>query len=424
MAISPLPEATVRQLGAALAITSPVTLVKELLDNALDSGASSITVTVSPNTVDRIEVRDNGHGISHGDFGALARCGHTSKLKTLRDLDGIGGNSLGFRGVALASATTLAEVRVTTRIPEEPVAATLLLREQGGATLQELKAAPIGTTVLATSLFHKFPVRLRTAKQEATRTVQTIKRLLQSYVLARSHVKMTFKILGAPDTAWQYTPGPKTNPKEAVLRVFGSELSFMCSLYQLSDSETAPRVDSMGDGSSETAIAKSLAFEAVLPHPDADAQKIGKGAFLSVDSRPISAARGTGKRLVSLFRAALSRRRCQLGLGDAPRNPFIQLNIRCPPGSYDVNVEPAKDDVLFSREEYLVQQFEQFIASVYSVSPCKDDEQKRAHSQEAPPTPPEAQSEIQVRLTTENSRLLLTSCCAGADVESRYVSGP
>jgi DNA mismatch repair protein MutL len=233
MAISPLPEATLRQLGAALAITSPVTLVKELLDNALDSGASSVTVTVSSNTVDRVEVRDNGHGINHGDFGALARCGHTSKLKTLRDLEEIGGNSLGFRGLALASATTLAEITVTTRIPEEPVAATLLLHEKGGATLQEPRAAPIGTTVLATSLFHKFPVRLRAAKQEATRTLQAIKRLLQSYALARSHVKMTFKILGAPSTAWQYTPGSKTTPKEAVLRVFGSELSSMCSLYQL-----------------------------------------------------------------------------------------------------------------------------------------------------------------------------------------------
>lgn len=424
MAISPLPEATVRQLGAALAITSPVVLVKELLDNALDAGASSVTVTVSPNTVDRIEVRDNGHGISHGDFAALARCGHTSKLKTLRDLDGIGGNSLGFRGVALASATALAEIRVTTRIPEDPVAATVLLCEQGGATLQEHKAAPIGTTVLATALFHKFPVRLRTAKREATKTIQTIKRLLQSYALARPHVKMTFKILGAPDTAWQYTPGPKTNPKEAVLRVFGSELSSMCSFYQLSDSETDPYVDSMSDCSSQTAITKGLEFEAVLPRPDADAQKIGKGAFLSVDSRPISAARGTGKRLVSIFRTALSRSRCQLGLGDAARDPFVQVNIRCPPGSYDVNVEPAKDDVLFSREEHLVQQFENFIASVYSASPCDDDQQQGARPQEAPPKPPQAQLEIQVRPTAESSRFILTSCRADTDVESRYVAGP
>lgn len=424
MAISPLPEATVRQLGAALAITSPVVLVKELLDNALDAGASSVTVTVSPNTVDRIEVRDNGHGISHGDFSALARCGHTSKLKTLRDLDGIGGNSLGFRGVALASATALAEIRVTTRIPEDLVAATVLLCEQGGATLQEHKAAPIGTTVLATSLFHNFPVRLRAAKQEATKTIQAIKRLLQSYALARPHVKMTFKVLGAPDTVWQYTPGPKINPKEAVLRVFGSKLSSVCSLYQLSGSETGPCADSMSDCSSETANTKSLEFEAVLPRPDADPQKIGKGAFFSVDSRPISATRGTGKILVSLFRTALSRSRCQLGLGDAPRDPFIHLNIRCPPGSYDVNVEPAKDDVLFSREEHLVQQFEKFITSVYSASPCDDDEQQGADPQEVPPTPLQAQPEIQVRLTTERLRFILTSCSAGADVESRYVPGP
>src|SRR5690348_6177351 len=108
MPISALSEGTVRTLGSALVITSPLLLLKELLDNAIDSGATSVDVIVSPNTVDKIEVRDNGHGIDPGNFESLGRPGHTSKLRSFDELSKVGATTLGFRGAALASANTLA----------------------------------------------------------------------------------------------------------------------------------------------------------------------------------------------------------------------------------------------------------------------------------------------------------------------------
>src|ERR1700734_1175662 len=114
MAIVPLPQATVHLLGSAQALTTPMSLVKELVDNALDAKASIIDILISSNTIDKIEVRDNGHGIQQEDLDALGKRGHTSKLRSFDELRSIGGISLGFRGEALASAVQLGEVSVTT----------------------------------------------------------------------------------------------------------------------------------------------------------------------------------------------------------------------------------------------------------------------------------------------------------------------
>src|SRR6266536_1233101 len=132
MAITPLPEETIHLLGSAQALTTPLSLVKELIDNALDAKATSVDILISANTLDKIEVRDNGHGIPEEDLDALGRRGHTSKLRSFEELRTIGGVSLGFRGEALASAVQLGEVSVTTRTVSDPVATTVKLKALGG----------------------------------------------------------------------------------------------------------------------------------------------------------------------------------------------------------------------------------------------------------------------------------------------------
>src|SRR5882757_6662139 len=109
MAITALPEGTVHLLGSAQVLTTPTSLIKELIDNSLDAKATSVDIFLSPNTLDKLEVRDNGHGIPQEDLDALGRRGHTSKLRSFDELKSIGGVSLGFRGEALASAVQLGE---------------------------------------------------------------------------------------------------------------------------------------------------------------------------------------------------------------------------------------------------------------------------------------------------------------------------
>ncbi|KAI5466728.1 histidine kinase-like ATPase, partial [Mariannaea sp. PMI_226] len=102
MAIAALPLATSRLLGSSTVVTNPTSLVKELVENSIDAGANSIEVLISQNTVDKVQVKDNGCGISLDDLNLLGRRAHTSKLRTFDELETKAGDTLGFRGEALA----------------------------------------------------------------------------------------------------------------------------------------------------------------------------------------------------------------------------------------------------------------------------------------------------------------------------------
>lgn len=371
MPISPLPESAVRQLGSTLVLTSPVLLLKELLDNAIDSGATSVDVLVSSNTVDKIEVRDNGHGISPDDFDCLGRPGHTSKLRSFTELSTLGGNTLGFRGSALASVNALAEVSLTTRASTEHVATVILLAKNGGIGRQRHVSAPIGTTVSVTGLFSHLPVRLQVSAKEAPKSLAKMKDLLQAYVLARPWMKLRFTVLKNPNLSWSYAPAPNGGVREPAMQLFGIELA---SQYTL---ETYPNEglqkddtpsSSQNDPVSLPREQAGVVFEALLPKPGSDPRKLTKGAFISVDARPVSAARGTAKKLVCVFKRQLGDHFSRIRLGTTPKEPFLRLDIRCPPGSYDVNVEPSKEAVLFIDEHHILSLFESFLSSIYSVA--------------------------------------------------------
>lgn len=133
MPIEALPPATVRSIGSTQCLTDPSSLVKELLDNAIDAKATSIFIEISTNTLDKIQVKDNGQGITPEDRGLLCRRSCTSKIRDLNDLHNIGGRSLGFRGEALASAVEISgSVVITTRVDGEPTATEVIYTAKGG----------------------------------------------------------------------------------------------------------------------------------------------------------------------------------------------------------------------------------------------------------------------------------------------------
>lgn len=290
MPIIPLPEETVRLLGSTSVITTPVGLVKELLENAIDAGATSIDILVSQNTVDRIEVRDNGNGIHPDDYDFLGRPGHTSKLTSFEELRTIVATTLGFRGQALASANSMGNVTVTTRTLQDPTAVRLEIRHGiGGVENQERTSAPVGTTVAATALFSRLPVRQQVVLREAQKSIANTKHLLHAYALARPQTRLFFKVMGNSKQSWSYSPRPQAAVKEAVVQVFGTAVMSQCLLQTLA-TEVGIEGHAFNDG-------PDLIIEAVLPKPNADLSKLSKGPFLSIDSRPITTLRGTGKNL-------------------------------------------------------------------------------------------------------------------------------
>lgn len=120
MPIEALPQTTIRAIGSSSVISDSSSIVKELLDNALDASALFIAIEISQNTLDVIQVKDNGHGIPSEDHAFVCKRTFTSKIQTVDDLKNIGGNYLGFRGEALASAAEMSSgITVTTRVEAE-----------------------------------------------------------------------------------------------------------------------------------------------------------------------------------------------------------------------------------------------------------------------------------------------------------------
>lgn len=133
--INALPESTASQLCSTQSLTDPGSLVKELVENALDAKATVVVVEVSSNCLDRIRVRDNGSGIDPADRHMLCKRHHTSKIQSLQDLEVLGGQSLGFRGEALASATEMASTLIVcTRVKGENSATEMRFDSRGHKT--------------------------------------------------------------------------------------------------------------------------------------------------------------------------------------------------------------------------------------------------------------------------------------------------
>ncbi|PQE27219.1 hypothetical protein CJF32_00000174 [Rutstroemia sp. NJR-2017a WRK4] len=366
MAIKALPESTVHLLGASQVLTTPTSLIKELIDNAIDAKATSIDILISQNTIDKIEVRDNGHGIQAEDLNLLGKRGHTSKLGSYEELRTIGGESLGFRGEALASCCQLGNVSVTTRMNDQPVGTCVKLKSNGGIETQSRTSHPFGTTL---------PVRKQNALKEAPKTLTKIQELVKAYALARISVKFSLKIVKGSKGAWSYAPRRQGTIKDSVSLVLGRDAALQCveisKLFPGSSSDKSlPPADmemAVQDGIGAPVLltnSSSFCLEAFLPRRDADLGKLGHGQYLSIDNRPVSHDKGSMKKIVTAFKKYLKNALTDPA-SEKYKNPFIRLNILCPIASYDPNVEPAKDDVLFEDESIILDAVEEMFREFY-----------------------------------------------------------
>ncbi|KAK4064995.1 uncharacterized protein Triagg1_8811 [Trichoderma aggressivum f. europaeum] len=366
MPISALPQSTVRFLGSSVVITKPCDVVKELLDNAIDAGASFVEIAISPNYLDTIRVRDDGQGIDIEDFDALGKRAHTSKLRAFKELGSRARETLGFRGEALAAMNSLGTITVTTRTAEDVVATRLQLKQNaGGVDNRQPVSAPVGTTVQITKLFETLPARKQYSLTNSARYIQSTKDLLKACALARPDLRLSFKVLGEATHCWSYAPVCAAGVKEAALQIFGTTLANNCihvSRNSGCDQTTAPQLGQQ--------LPEDFILEALIPKPVFDAQAVkGKGIYLSIDSRPISSLDPMAKKIMAIYKPYLNR---AAGTGEpcaSIPNPFVQLNIRCPPNSYDVNLTPLKDEVVFVNEDTITACFEGLCQKVYSQGP-------------------------------------------------------
>ncbi|KAG6002100.1 hypothetical protein E4U21_003452 [Claviceps maximensis] len=345
MSIKALPSSTVQMLRCSMNITTPFDLVKELIDNSVDAKATAIEITISSNTIDRVSVKDNGTGIDIDDFNYLGRRAHTSKLRAFEELASIGGNSLGFRGEALASANSLANIVIITKKARDPIAWRIeLARGVGGVQAKQPVSATLGTTVAATKLFENMTPRKKSLLKEKSKTMTKIQETLRAYALARPHIKWSLKVVGDSKPTWSYSPASAASGREAILQLFGTSLVENCTEI----SETIPETSEYDLGHSSNSADWIFSGHIGL-QPSTRTCK--QGVFISIDGRPMSSSWHISKKIVNLVKSSTMKIKEHTNSSSSTGHLFVQLSIQCPPMSYDPNIAARKDEVLLSDEK-------------------------------------------------------------------------
>ena len=189
MSIRILSPEVASQIAAGEVVERPASVVKELVENALDAGAKHISITVKDAGRGLIEVADDGSGIPAEELPLTVSRHATSKLSTTEDLIHI--STLGFRGEALASIGSVSHLTITSRIRNEEIGARLRV-DGGQSTDIEPVGTPIGTAVRVADLFYNVPARLKFLKKDITER-RHIEQFVTRYALAYPNIRFQLR---------------------------------------------------------------------------------------------------------------------------------------------------------------------------------------------------------------------------------------
>lgn len=305
-----LDQATINQIAAGEVIDRPSSVVKELLENAIDAKATAITVEIKDGGISFIRITDNGCGIEKDQVRKAFLRHATSKLHTIDDLLNIG--SLGFRGEALSSIAAIAQVELISKPPEAMLGISYQIEDGEEKSLTQI-GAPDGTTILVRNLFYHVPARKKFLKTAATEG-NYINQLMENMAMLRPDISMRF-INGGQNKL--YTSG-NGRLKDLIYTIYGREISsnvleinYECPLFAVTGYIGKPII-SRGNRTFENYYIN--------------------GRF--VKSRLIAAA------IEQAYKPFMMQH----------RYPFTVLHIKIKPDLIDVNVHPAKMEVRFQQE--------------------------------------------------------------------------
>ncbi len=308
--IKVLPKEIAELIAAGEVVERPASVIKELMENAIDAGSSSVTVEIKNGGITYIRVTDNGCGISRDDIHTAFVSHATSKISTRDDLYAIG--TLGFRGEALASIAAVSNVEVLTRTPEEEPGTRYCI-SAGEETLVDDAGCPLGTTIVVRDLFFNTPARMKFLKKDVSEA-NAVASIVDKIALSNPDVSIRFIREGKSAL---FTSG-SGDLKTAAYEIFGKD--FSDGLIQT-------------DYSFESVKISGLVSKPTKSRPNRNMQ------FFFVNGRLVKS--GTAS-------AALSEAyKNSIMVG---KFPYCVLNITTAPGLVDVNVHPAKTEVRFANE--------------------------------------------------------------------------
>jgi len=340
-----LPEHVANQIAAGEVVERPASVVKELVENALDAQAARITVEIQAGGRSLVRVTDDGLGMSRDDALLCFERHATSKIERAEDLSAIA--TMGFRGEALPSIASVSRLSLTTRerASQSPAATQVVIH--GGKLLEVKEAgAPDGTALEVRQLFYNLPARRKFLRSEETEYAH-IHHYVALAALAHPHVAFNFIKDGRP--VWQLpgVPRDKTSGhaalRERMRALFGDE-------QKLVPVDFSAELDSAEEGEDD------LAHAAPDPRPagfriwgfigrPGVSRSTRQDQHLFVNRRPVE-NRGLNFALIEGYHTALMK----------GRYPVCCLFLEVDPATVDVNIHPAKREVKFHNER-AVRQF-------------------------------------------------------------------
>jgi len=318
-----LTEATINKIAAGEVIENPASVVKELVENAMDAGADSIVIEIKGGGFQLIKITDNGSGMSADDALLCFERHATSKIVSIEDLAAL--TSMGFRGEALASIASIARVDLITALQKGT--ATHVEIEGGKIRSSSTASRNPGTTIEVRSLFYNVPARKKFQKQASSAAAEIHKLVL---TLALAHPEIGFELISNDETVLKVAAasgasgaGLMEKLSQRIVDLF--QTGFLRANLKISGSE------------------RGYALEGVLGTA-ADHRINRTGQYLFVNRRPIFSPQisraikeGYGQRL------------------NEDRYPIFVVHLTVPPDLIDVNVHPQKREVRFQEGEFIRQ---------------------------------------------------------------------
>ena len=300
-------------IAAGEVIERPSSVIKELVENAIDAGASRITVEIKNGGISYMRVTDDGCGMAYDEVPTAFLRHATSKLSTAEELENI--HTLGFRGEALASVSAVARAEVLTKRPEDDLGTAYKI-SGGDEELHDRTGCPNGTTIILRDLFYNTPARLKFLKKDVTEG-----NYVQSVVdrLAIAH----------PEIAFSFIRDNKT------VRVASGDGKLYSVIYSVFGRQ----------------------FAASLTEVDYEQSGIRVSGYIST---PHACRANRQMQYFFINRRSVRNTTCMAALEEGYRNsvmvgkfPACVLNIEMSPADVDVNVSPSKTEVRFSNERII-----------------------------------------------------------------------
>lgn len=330
-----LDEAVYNRIAAGEVVVNPAAVVKELMENSMDAGATAITVEIVQGGKELIRITDNGSGILLEDLPLAIQKHATSKIRSVEDLADIG--TLGFRGEALSSMAAVSRLTIQSRTPQSVEGGMLTV---SGEHVPEVSSAGLaeGTTVKVENLFYNIPARMKFLKNTARETVN-VTSVVSKLIFANPHISVKYISNGKQV---YHSPGNGTL-MDAVLSVYGKEIAHKVTAVDF----VAGQVSLSGLISQPTFLYKSTNYMCFFLN----------GRYVQSKSLQAAVMRGFGERLLR------------------GHYPFSVLHITVPHNCADVNVHPNKLQVMLYDEADVLEAVEHAVRGAlneHSAPPVLD----------------------------------------------------